>query len=945
MKKSLPVLFVLLLTVIGLRAEEGLTDPHWVSGQLGNGLRYFIRQNGKPEKRMELRLVVNAGSILEADDQQGLAHFLEHSAFNGTENFEKNEMVDFLESLGMGFGPDLNAYTSFDETVYQLKVPTEDPEIVDRAFLILSDWAGGITNTDEALVGERGVVIEEWRGRRGAGTRIRDLQFPVMFPDSRYSERLPIGKIEVLENFDFNRLRDFYRDWYRPDLISVVAVGDLDIEQTRALITRHFSGLSMPETLRKRESFVHPPHAETMVGTFSDPELTEASVTLMWKRTSQPVQTEAAYVEDIKDGLAADILNQRLFEKTQQADPPFIQGQAYQGSYTRGGDVFLLYAAVKDQPGAYEMAAETLLMEAERARRFGFTQGELDRSAARRLRQMEKSNAERKNTESQVFAAEMVRHALTGEYTPGIEKELALHRQVLAEVSLAEVQEKYQSWFSDQNRVIMATGPESEGRSSLPPEDALRGLYAEVAAMKLTAYEDAMTIKTLIENAPVPGQIVSKSLREDLGLIHYTLSNGVKVTLKPTDFKEDEIIMSAWRQGGTNLAGDDQWLAARLAAPVAEATGLGDFSAVDLQKWLSGKLVGIEAGLSMDQDLLNGSASPRDLETLLQLVYLRMTTVREDENAFRALQARLRESVQNRLADPKAEFAEMVEQTLQLYHPRIRPLEIAEVDTMDMQACLTYFHSRFEDANGFEFLFTGKLDPESFEPKMLTWLAALPSTDKAPEGHYLTTGFPEDLLRREMHKGLEPLSQVQVIWTQENLSWDYGSRHRIQSMVAALRIRLREVLREEQAGTYHVSAWTPLQHYPEPRAQMRIAFSCAPARVEELLRDLDQLISEFRSVPLAESYAQKVREGQLRRREIDLKENSFWNYVLPFYAWHGEDPGVVLAFDDYVATVTPESILQTAQDFFDTPHRSVFILAPGKAVRPEANPVAGENHE
>lgn len=941
MKYSLTHLFILFLG-LGVRGEESFSDPQWVSGRLDNGVRYFIRENAKPEKRVELRLVVNAGSLLEAEDQQGLAHFLEHSAFNGTRNFAKNELVDFLESLGIGFGPDLNAYTSFDETVYQLKVPTHDAETVETAFLILADWAGGITNTDEALANERGVVIEEWRGRRGAAARVRDRQFPVIFPGSRYAERLPIGKVEVLESFDFGRLRDFYRDWYRPDLISVVAVGDVEVDRIRSLIETHFSGLGMPEAPRPRETFVHPPHKETMVGSFSDPELTDASVTLMWKMPPQPVTTEEAYIADIKAGLAVDMLNQRLYELTQQADPPFLQGQVYKGGYTRGGDVFLLHAAVKDEAGAYVAAAERLLMEAERARRHGFTQGELDRAMSRQLRQMEQRYAERDNTESAALAAERVRHALTGEFSPGIERELEIHRELFAELKLAEIQSRYRGWFSDENRVILATGPQSDGRDRLPDDATLLGVYGAVAEMVLPEYKDLMQEQALVAEVPVAGTVVEKSENEALGLISYRLSNGVRVTLKPTDFKEDEILMQAWRAGGMNLADEAGWPAARLAVPVAEATGMGAFSPVALQKLLSGKLAGLNAGLSMDQDLLEGAASPQDLETLLQLVYLRMTTVREDENAFLALQQRLRETVRNRLADPNQEFTEMVEQTLQLYHPRTRPLILSEVDAMDMHASLAFFHSRFADANGFHFWFTGNLDVAAFEPLMLTWLGGLPATDKEPAAAFLDSGFPRERLRREMYKGLEPVAKVQMVWTQEDFAWTYEQRHRVQSMLAALRIRLREVLREEEGGTYHVSAWAPMQHYPVARAQLRIAFTCDPARVERLIADVEALLADFTREPLDELYAVKVKEGQLRRREQDLRENSFWNYVLPFYAWHGEDPEEILAFEDYVSKVTSPLIQETAAAFLDTPHRSVFVLMPSDT---QASATSNENRD
>ena len=910
--------------------ESGLSDPDWVSGELDNGLRYFIRENAKPEDRIEIRLVVNAGSILEADDQQGLAHYLEHSAFNGTENFEKNEMVNFLESLGMVFGPDLNAYTSFDETVYKLKVPTDNPDTIEKAFLILSDWAGAITNTDDALENERGVVIEEWRGRRGADTRIRDQQYPVMFPGSRYAERLPIGKLDVLESFDFERLRDYYRDWYRPDLISVVVVGNLDVENIRNLVEKYFSPLENPENAPERVSYVHPFHSETQVGVFTDPELTSAQVTLMWKMSANPVRTKKAYIEDIKSALATDMLNQRLQEITQQADAPFLGAGTYQGGFTRGGDVFMLYGMVKDQEGSYLHAVSALLTEAERIKRHGFTQTELDRAVSRRIRRFEKLFAARNTTESSAYAEEMIRHALTGEFLPGIERELELHRTALSEIKPGELQNLFQTWMTDENRVVMASGPSHGENSFLPSEVELLSVFKKVESNNIDTYEDGEADRPLIEKEPTAGEIVQKSQRDDLGLLIYDLSNGIRVTLKPTKFQDDEILFSAWRAGGMNLASDAEWPHARMAAPVAEATGLGDFSSVDLSKKLSGKLVRLSAGLTMDQDQLNGATAPDDLETLLKLIHLRFTTVREDPSAFAALQERIRENVRNRLSDPKAEFSELVTQTLNLYHPRLAPLHLEDVEKIEMGKSLSYFQDRFDNAYGFNFLFTGDIDPVSFESMMEKWLGSLPSKQVEPKASFVDSKFPEYEIRRVMRKGLEPVSQVHMIWTTTDFTWNYASRHRIQSMIGVLRIRLREVLREEQGGTYHVSAWTPMEHYPEARASVRIAFSCDPNRVESLIEGVNDLITEIVQSPLEESYVQKVKEGQLRSREVDLKENSFWNYVLPFYDWHQEDPAVVLAFEDYVGRITPETIQETAAKFFDTPHQSVFILYPAQ---------------
>ncbi|MEX2607736.1 MAG: insulinase family protein [Kiritimatiellia bacterium] len=917
---------------------EGLTDPNWVSGELENGLRYFIRQNEKPEERAELRLVVNAGSILEKEDQQGLAHYLEHSAFNGTEHFEKNEMVKFLESLGMGFGPDLNAYTSFDETVYMLTVPTGDKEVLEKAFLILSDWAGRIRNTDEALANERGVIIEEWRGRRGAQARIRDQQYPVMFAGSRYADRLPIGKLEVLQTFEFDRLRDFYRDWYRPELISVVAVGPLDVEQTREWIEQYFADLTGPEHPPERGAFEHPPHEDTQVGTFSDPELTSASVTLIWKHPPEVIRSEEDYIQDIHSSLAIDMLNQRLQELTQRGDAPFLQGGAYQGSYTRGGSVYYLYASVKDESRAYVEAARALLRESERALRHGFSEGEFNRAVSRRLRSLEQAYNERDTTESGNIAGEAVEHALTGIFVPGIERELEINRRVLPEIELEAIQSLFTTWIRDENRVIMATGPAQEDGTRLPEKEGLLAVYESIGNEEIAPYEDGVSGQPLVAEPPESGRIVDRESREDLGTRTWTLSNGVKVTLKPTDFKQDEILLEAWRVGGTQTASDEQWNTARLSASVASAMGMGTFSVVDLQKNLSGKLVDLTPYLNPDREGVTGFASPQDLETLLELIYLRFTAPRVDQEAFAALQNRLRESVRNRLADPKAEFSDLVNQSLGLHHPRTRPLELEDVDALDPEEALAFFQSRFGNAHGFHFLFTGTIDPESFAPLAEQWLGALPAVEYAINPDYFGTDYPEYYLKRQMKKGLEPVAQVRMVWTVPSFEFNYTSRHDIHSLVAALRIRLREVLREDQSGTYHVSVWPTLEHRPTPRAQLSIAFGCDPDKVEELMESVEALIKEVRTEPLEESYAQTVRETQRRRRETDMKENSFWTYILSFYDWHNEDPGVVLEFEDYVSGVSPESLLQTADWMFDTPHRADFILMPAEPVKKEETP-------
>jgi zinc protease len=926
--RLIPLLFSLCLLPSPAQ-PPALDDPEWTSGTLPNGLRYFIRRNTLPENRLELRLAVNAGSILEADDQRGLAHFLEHIAFNGTENFAKNEMVRFLESLGVGFGPDLNAYTSFDETVYQLRLPTEKPEIVEKGFLILADWAGRITAADAAIEAERGVIIEEWRGRRGAEARVRDQQYPVLFPGSRYAERMPIGTLEVLQNFEFERLRDFYRDWYRPDLMSVIAVGDLDVEKTRTKIETLFGGFKNPESAPKREEFVHPPHAETQAGVFSDPELTGSEVVILWKLPPSRARTAEAYRTRIVQSLVADMLSQRLQEQSQKSDAPYLEAGAYRGGYTRGGDAYLLYASVKDQPGAHLKAAKALLTESERARRHGFTQGELERAAARRLSAVEQAWRERGSTESAVFIREGVSHALTGEYLPGRERNLELHRAVLADLSLEEVQTLFRSWIAPENRVILAEGPSRDGKTNLPEKEELLALFAESEALELEPYSDGVTDAALVAELPAPGQIVERAEIPELGLHIWKLSNGARVMLKPTDFKKDEILLRAWSPGGTNPVALDQLVHAQAADEVMRAGGLGAFSAVDLSKKLSGKLVGLAPSIRGDQDGFSGGASPRDLETLMKLLHLHFTAPRADAEASAALRNRMREGVRNRMSDPKVEFGDLIEQTLSNYHPRMTPPTLESVESLDMDAALEFYRERFASASDFSFLFVGGFTLEEIEPLLTQWVASLPA-GKPETPQYFPVGSPKHEIRRVMRRGVEPVAHVRMVWTLPEVEFSYKTRHALRSMTSVLQIRLREVVREEKGGSYHVSIWPDIQKFPSPRARIMVDFGCDPDKVDMMIAAVNGVIAAAQSELPEAHYIQTVQETQRRGREVDLRENSFWIEVLSFYDWHNEDPRTILDFERYVESITPEFVRDWARKAFQTPDRAVFILLPAE---------------
>ncbi len=903
-------------------------DPNVIQGRLDNGLRYIIRNNGKPENRVELRLVVNAGSVLEEEDQRGLAHFLEHMAFNGTKHFAKQELVDYLESIGMAFGPDLNAYTSFDETVYKLQVPTDDTAILDQAFLILQDWAQGVLNQSEEIEAERGVVIEEWRGRRGARQRIRDKQFPVIFHDSQYANRLPIGTKEVLDNFDHDRLRALYRDWYRPDLMAFIAVGDVPVEQLEARIRETFGTLTNPGDPRPRPIFEVPDHEETLVSTVSDPEATSSDVNVYYKRDKADLRTRSDYRRYLMEDLFNAMLNERLAELRKKADPPFLNAYSFKGGFVRTKDVFGLGATVPDN--GFIRGLESVFTEAERVRRHGFTAGELERAKIQSMRGMEVAYNERDTTESSRYATEYVSDFTRDTISPGVEEELRLHQELLPAIAIEEIDQLARDWITENNRVILASGPEKD-EITMPTEAELLALFGRVEAAEIAPYVDDTAAGPLLENPPTPGQIVERAEIEPLGLTLWTLSNGIRLILKPTDFKADEILFSGFSPGGSSMANLGEFIPASTAASAMMESGLGSFSQVQLTKKLAGKVVAVSPYIQELEEGLAGQCAPQDLETLFQLTHLWFTAPRADEEAFASFQERLRAQLQNRLANPAAVFRDAMTEILSQNHPRRKPWTPNTVDDMDLAESLETFRERFADADDFTFLLVGSFDLEKLAPLVETYLASLPvlPSEEAWRDHSIRQ--PLGWVEKDVRKGLEPKSRVAMQF-HGPIEWTFKQRFAVQTMLAALNIRLRERLREEMGGTYSVGAYPTLNQFPEPHYTIHVVFGCAPEQVDNLIAGVREEIEALKNEPLDPIYLTKVKEGQLRKREIALEKNGFWQGVLKFYYWNGEDPLQLLEFESMVNATDAAGIQATAQKYFGTENQAVFRLFPEEVV-------------
>jgi zinc protease len=883
-------------------------DPAVHIGKLDNGLTYYIRPNKKPENRAELRLVVNAGSIVEDDDQQGLAHFIEHMAFNGTENFEEQEMIDYLERIGMRFGPDINAYTSFDETVYMLEIPTDDEEIVQTAFQILEDWAHRISFEDVEIDKERGVVIEEWRIGRGARGRIRDKEFPVVFHDSRYAERLVIGDKETLETAPYDVVRRFYHDWYRPDLMAVVAVGDFDESTIEELIREHFSNLEGLENPRERVEYPVPDHEQTLFSVVTDPEATSISVQVGYKRPPVETVTVADLRRSLVDNLYHGMMIDRLRELSQKADPPFQFAFAASGWLGRTKSMYRLFAVVRD--GGAERGLETLLTEAKRVEEYGFTATELERAKTDMLRRIDRQYEERDKQESRRFAGAYVGSFLNGEPNPSIEYIRDLFQELIPGITLEEINNRADQWISDENRVITVSGPEKD-EAGIPDEAALLAVFDDVRQLEVTPWVDQVRNEPLVAKEPTAGRVVEESTLPELGVTRWTLQNGVTVLLKPTDYKNDEIVLRGYSPGGDSLSSDDEYISASLSSGVVSEMGVGEFNRIELDKALTGKVVSVYASIGELSENVRGSASPQDIETLFQLLYLRFTAPRRDDEAFQSYIARTEGWLQNQEASPGYIFGRTFAETISQNHPRRKSLTPERLKQLDLDVALAFYRERFADASDFLFTLVGNFEVDSIRPLVEKWVGGLPAAGREDQWRDVGVEAPEGVVEFTVEKGIEPKSSVSISF-HGPAEWSPLNDHLLRSTAEVMRIRLREVMREDMGGVYGVSVYGRISRYPRQLYNFGVSFSCDPERVGELTAAVFSEIEALRKDPPEEEYVEKVREAQTRQRETDLERNGFWASTLEWHERNGLDLMEILRYEELVAAVTADSVHQAA---------------------------------
>lgn len=904
-------------------------DPNVIIGKLDNGMTYYIRKNSKPEKRVEFRLAVNAGSVLETKGQLGLAHFTEHMCFNGTTTFPSNKMVDYLQKYGITFGGDLNAYTSFDQTVYMLKVPTDNKNLLDTGLQIIADWANNVTETDKEIDKERGIITEEWRLGLGADDRMRKVYFPVIFKNSLYADRIPIGDIDVIKTFPYDTLRAFYKTWYRPDLMAVAVVGDIDVKEMEAQIKQKFGGFKNPANPKPRPAFDIPGNKDPLISIVTDKEATGSMILLAYKH---PTKTNVT-VEDYKQMLTARIFNEmlssRLKELTVLADAPFAMAQSDYGNFlARSIDAYQLYAFPKENK--IEKSFETLLLENERIKKFGFTATEFERTKDQLLTDYEKASKEYDKTESSKLVNEYVSNFLTQEPIPGVKNEFKLVKKILPEIKLDDVNALATKWITDENLAVLITAPAKDGLK-VPVEKDLLDIIANVKKTEITAYIDKFKSEPLVKEEDLTGsKVVTKTENKDLGITELTLKNGVKVVIKKTDFKNDEILFSGYSLGGTSLYSDQDYLSAYFSSNIINESGVGNFDNTELEKKLKGKEVELTPYIDDLKEGFSGKCSPKDFETMLQLTYLYCKAPRKDSTAYDAFMSNMKTQIKFLGSSPIYAFIDTLYKASTSNSPRtiVIPKE-SQLDKVTIDEMYKVFSERFSNANDFKFFIVGNVDVDSITPFLEKYLGSLPVKTETETWKDVSPKFPAGITDFEINKGTDPKSMVGLVFD-EKVEWNDKNRLCMQMAKEILFVRLIEVIREELSGVYSPQIQMSFDKYPNPEFSLMVMFGCSPKNTKKLTKAVFSIMNSLGTKGPSEANLNKAKEAMIRLREVDAKTNKFWLSRLESYYYNNDDAKLITDYEAKVNAITMKDIQDFTSKYFKTDHYVRVVLKPVK---------------
>jgi zinc protease len=899
-------------------------DPAVRTGKLPNGFTYYIRHNEEPKSRVLMYLVNKAGSVLEDEDQRGLAHFMEHMSFNGTKHFPHNQLVDYLQKAGVRFGADINAYTSFDETVYELPIPSDKPELLKGGLEIMRDWAHEALLDPGEIDKERGVVLEEKRLGKGARERMQRVYWPMILNDSRYAVRVPIGLDTVLDNFKRPVIARFYNDWYRPNLQALIIVGDINVDQIEAQVKKQFASLKNPVHERVRTKYTVPLTGKNQFIVVTDKEMTTTEAEILIKHKAPELKTAADYRIALVQGLFDQMLSERYAELLRKADPPFISGSAGISGFMGGLDAY--DASVQAKPGELEKGLKAVWRETERLKRFGFTLAELERAKTAYLNNVESAIKEKDKTNSGNYVKEYQAYFLTNNAAPGIDKEYQLAKYDLPGITLADVNSLATNYITNINRDILILAPEKD-KSSLPDEITVKSWLKAVEAEDIPPYKDEASKKPLLTELPTAGKIKNEELNKELGITAITLSNGVKVLLKPTDFKNDQIIFSGFAPGGTSLYPDSDYESASSAAGIIAAGGVGNYNISELSKYLEGKQLSVKPYITERFEGVSGGATPKDLEAAMQMIYACFTEPREDTAIFKGIIARSKARLANRGSDPNSVFNDTASAVIGNYNIRRTGPTLQKLEQVSLDKAYQIYKERFADAANFTFTFVGNIDINTIKPLLEKYLGSLPSTGQHEQAKDLNIHAPAGRIEKTVYMGSEPKATVYLVYTGK---YDYSPENNVKmdALKETLEIRLLERLREDESGVYTPGVQESTGILPQQRYSFLVHFGCAPQNVEKLIAStLDEIDKLKTAGPLQENEA-KWRAEEKTSFEPQLKTNNFWLNYLTGQLQNGLDLNQLNNYNYLLDTVKPEDVKKMAGKYLSGDNCIRLVLKP-----------------
>lgn len=899
-------------------------DPNVRTGKLANGFTYYIRHNTEPKNQVIFYLANKVGSILESDDQQGLAHFIEHMNFNGTQHFPKNEMVNYLQKAGVKFGADLNAYTGFDETVYQLPLPSDKPEIVKNGIEIMHDWAQSALLESTEIDRERGVILEEERLGKGAEDRMRKAYLPVLLNHSRYSQRLPIGVDTVLKHFKHETLRSFYRDWYRPNLQALIVVGDIDVDQMEATIKAKFADLKNPANEKPRVKYTVPLTGKNQFIALTDKEMSSTTIEVIIKHEGLTIKTADDYRKGIGRGLFNQMLGQRYQQLSTQDNPPFLAAGGSIGVLL--GDMDSYNVNVRAKPDNLEDGFKAAWRETERLIQYGFTQTELDRVKKNYLNNLEQSLENKDKTGSTNYMNEYLIYFLRGEAAPGIEFEYQLAKEVMAEITLAEVNALTKEYIKSTDRDVVIKAPDKD-KLTLPDEKKVNSWMDEVREEKIAPYVDDFMDKPILMNQPIAGKIIKELILDSLNATELTLSNGAKVILKKTDFANNDITFSAFSPGGTSLCSDADYQSALYAAYLTATSGLGEYNYEQYVKYVLDKRIGTYVYIDDYAEGMGGYARPESLEDLFQVVHVYFTQPKSDSVAFKNLILQNKASLANRGESPENVFEDTISSVMGNYNIRRTPPSLEKIGQLDQKRIYEIFSERFADASGFTFTFVGDFDLNQVKPLIEKYLGSLTATNSHEKAKDLGIYPPSGKITKTVYKGAEAKASVRLVLSG---SYNYNAvdNKTMDALTETLQIRLLERLREEESGVYSPSANISYSKVPEQRFRLSVSFGCAPENVEMLIASVLDEIKKMKTDGPDEINVDKFKAEDRLKHEKQLRENYFWANYFQDQSLKNENLNEVFRYESILDKVTKNRIKEAANKYLREENLIRFMLLP-----------------